>query len=62
MQEKRLKLQVKVEFKPNRLSDERWIEAYEITVPSRSFNIGSESIIPVKSAKRAKSAKKQVTA
>jgi hypothetical protein len=59
MQAKGSKLKVTVEFKPNRLSDERWIEAYEITVPSRSFNIGSEAILFGKSAKRAK---KQATA
>ena len=61
MQGKRSKLQVKIEFKPNRLSDERWIEAYEFVVPSRSFNIGSEAILP-KSVKRVNAGKKRVSA
>jgi hypothetical protein len=63
MQERRSKLEVRVEFKSNRLSDERWKEAYEIAVPSRSFNIGPELImVSAKPNRRARSAKKQVTA
>jgi hypothetical protein len=62
LQGKGLKLKIKVEFNPNRLSDERLIEAYEITVPMRSFNIGSEPIMSAKPTKRAQAARKRVTA